>query len=59
MLDEANKNRGFTTNITSSDKFNVKNIIIRLYIIRIKPIIKIPTIYLSQSIPHIIPSLMK
>ena len=25
MLDDPNKNRGFTTNITSSDKFNVKN----------------------------------
>jgi len=25
MLDETNKNKGFTTNITSSDKFNVKN----------------------------------
>ena len=25
MLDDANKSRGFTTNITSSDKFNKQN----------------------------------
>ena len=37
----------------------LKIIIIRLYIIRIRPIIKLRIIYLSQFIPHIIPNLMK